>query len=60
MIENSYKNLDELYHSPHAPLKRAEQVLLGSKEGGQERESMGRDGEQGGEMAQTMYAHMNK
>jgi hypothetical protein len=35
--------------------KRAEQVLPGSLGGGEE----GR-GEQGGEMTQTMYAHVNK
>jgi hypothetical protein len=35
--------------------KKAEQVLPGSEEMGGEKEGM----EQGGEMAQTMYAHMN-
>jgi hypothetical protein len=36
---------------------RAEQVLPGS-EGGRRREGWGRG--QGGEMTQTMYAHVNK
>jgi hypothetical protein len=36
--------------------KRAEQVLPGSEEG----EKRGRCWEKGGEMAQTMYPHMNK
>jgi hypothetical protein len=36
--------------------KRAEQVLPGSEwDGGKEE-----DGEQGGEMTQTMYKHVNK
>jgi hypothetical protein len=35
---------------------KAEQVLPGSKEDG----GRGRGQEAGGEMAQTMYAHMNK
>jgi hypothetical protein len=38
--------------------KRAEQVLPGSKKGVRVGERGG--GGQGGEMAQTMYAHMNK
>jgi hypothetical protein len=37
--------------------KRAEQVLPQSKVGGG---GEGRGGRQGGEMAQIMYAHMNK
>jgi hypothetical protein len=37
--------------------KRAEQVLPGSKGGREERERMGGEG---GEMTQTMYAHINK
>jgi hypothetical protein len=37
--------------------KRTEQVLPGSKGG---RGGKGRDGGQGEEMAQIMYAHMNK
>jgi hypothetical protein len=36
--------------------KRVEQVLPGSEVGGRKREGQ----RQGGEMAQTMYAHMNK
>jgi hypothetical protein len=36
--------------------KRAEQVLPGSKESGERKREWGT----GGEMAQTMYAHMNK
>jgi hypothetical protein len=36
--------------------KRTEQVLPGSQEDGRDRER----GRAGGEMAQTMYAHMNK
>jgi hypothetical protein len=39
--------------------ERAEQVLPGSKGGGEDREGMG-VGEVGGGMAQTMYAHVNK
>jgi hypothetical protein len=40
--------------------KRAEQALPGS-EGKWRREGWGREqGEQGGEVTQTMYAHMNK
>jgi hypothetical protein len=38
--------------------KWAEQILPGSEGGGGYREEVG--GEPGGEMAQTMYAHMNK
>jgi hypothetical protein len=37
--------------------KRAEQVLLRSEGGGREMKGIGGKGE---EMAQTMYAHMNK
>jgi hypothetical protein len=40
---------------------KAEQVLPGSERGAEE--GMGREeaiGEQGGEMTQTMYAHVNK
>jgi hypothetical protein len=36
--------------------KRAEQVLPGSEQGGKRRRGCG----QGKEMAQTMYAHVNK
>jgi hypothetical protein len=35
---------------------RAEQVLPGMRKGGSEKERAG----QGGEMSQTMYAHVNK
>jgi hypothetical protein len=40
--------------------KRAEQVLPGSQGGREEREEEGDGAGDRGEMAQTLYAHMNK
>jgi hypothetical protein len=40
--------------------KRAEQALLGSEGMGVRERGQGVGGGQGEEMAQTMYAHMNK
>jgi hypothetical protein len=41
--------------------KRAEQVLPGNKVGGEEERETGKGGwQKWGEVAQTMYTHMNK